>query len=87
MEDIQKNKKTLSSSSEAILTAHTSFITNYKDFLSLVEKFEEKVRDLELREGAVKQLQNEVLKEKENLQLREKKCVEIEQRLARREKG
>ena len=83
LEDIRTTKQNLAISSDAIATAQASFNTHYTTFLTLANQLEVKFKEIELRESAREDRENEATKK---LQERESKCEEKEQRIAMRKK-
>jgi hypothetical protein len=86
LESIRTTKKNLIASSEAITVAHASFTTQYNTFLTLAEQLESKFQELEVREGAVKIIANEVGDKDQQLKERERECTEREQKVQVRER-
>jgi len=86
LEEIKSTKKNISISSEAILTAISSFTNQYNNFLTLAEQLENNFKQIGVREVAVEQLALEMKRKTQQLEERERKCVERENELEVRDK-
>ena len=86
LESIKTTKKSIVISSEAVITAHTTFNNNCNTFLALAEQLEDKLKEIEAREHGAERREKDIEDKYQQLHQRESTCNERERKIETREK-
>ena len=85
LEDIRAAQAKLKVSSQAIISAHNTFTTEFNTFLSFSTVLEMQFEELEQRELKVEKREKEVKIKSQQVEEREKRCAVREQQVEQRE--